>query len=111
MALPSLLNQTRVPLNLHRRSSLTDTSVERLLGNLLGEVTLPVSRWLDLWKYIWWLLPCGIAEICRIRVLLLGSREMALSMATWPRRLKGSRREERLGLDYARRLCGPWPVS
>jgi Papain-like cysteine protease AvrRpt2 len=57
VALPSLLNQTRVPLNLHRRPSLTDTTAERLLGNLLGEVMLPVSRWLDLWKHIWWLLP------------------------------------------------------
>ena len=36
---------------------MTDATVERLLADLLGGVTLPVSRWLNLWKYIWWLLP------------------------------------------------------
>lgn len=57
MALPSLLSRTRVPLQLDRRSSITDAALERRFADLLGVVTLPVSRWFDLWRYIWWLLP------------------------------------------------------
>ena len=57
MGLPTILDQTRVPLRLHEHLSLTGTVAERRLADLAGLVTLPAARRLDLWKYIRWLLP------------------------------------------------------
>jgi Papain-like cysteine protease AvrRpt2 len=57
MAIPSLLNSTRVPLGLHHRPELTGTDVERAVTDVFGEVLVPFTRRLGLWKYIWWLLP------------------------------------------------------
>jgi hypothetical protein len=57
MAIPSLLNRTRVPLGLHHRPELTGTDVERAATDVVGEVLVPFTRRLGLWKYVWWLLP------------------------------------------------------
>jgi Papain-like cysteine protease AvrRpt2 len=57
MAIPSLLNRTRVPLRLHGRAELTGTAVERVASDAVGEIVLPFARRLHLWRYVWWLLP------------------------------------------------------
>jgi hypothetical protein len=46
-----------VPLQLHRRPAIADLPVERRVADLIGAVTLPVARRLDLWNYVWWVLP------------------------------------------------------
>lgn len=57
MGLDSMFNRTRLPLRLHERAFQPDNAVERRLADVLGEVAVPISRWLDLWNRIRWLLP------------------------------------------------------
>jgi hypothetical protein len=57
VARASLLERTRIPLQLHDRPAIADSAVEQRLADLVGDVTVHVSRWFDLWKYIRWLLP------------------------------------------------------
>jgi hypothetical protein len=53
----TLLDRTRIPLPVHEREPFVDSAIESRLTDLLGELTVPVSRWFDLWGRIRWLLP------------------------------------------------------
>ena len=64
MARANLLDRTRIALQLHDRPALADSAIEQRLADLVGDVTVHVSRWFDLWKYIRWLLPAA-AAYCR----------------------------------------------
>jgi hypothetical protein len=57
VSLPPLLNRTRVPLELHHRRELTGTAVDALATEVVGEVLVPITRRLDWWRFIRWLLP------------------------------------------------------
>ena len=57
MAQDTLFDRTRLDLQLHERPALADRAAEQQIADFLGGVTIPVSRWFDLWKYVRWLLP------------------------------------------------------
>jgi hypothetical protein len=41
----------------HARRHLVDTAIEDRVSDLVGGISVPVSRWFDLWRYVRWLLP------------------------------------------------------
>jgi hypothetical protein len=57
VAQSTLFERTRLALDLHERPAVADSAVEGRIADLVGAVTLPVARWLDLWKYTRWVLP------------------------------------------------------
>jgi hypothetical protein len=54
---PDILDQARLTLNLTELEPASQSAVATKLEDLLGTVTVPVTRWLDLWKHVRHLLP------------------------------------------------------
>jgi hypothetical protein len=54
---PATLDRTRIVLDVRRFGPQIDTGPGEQVLDVLGAVTLPVSRWLRLWDWLRWLLP------------------------------------------------------